>query len=239
MLSAPFDINQLKSIVSGEIVSPEIDLTNSKIKNQSLLTYIYNLNIEDARINCDTASFEERRDLFLSYLNHKTVVNVVGFNETYLKCLFNLKEITDLDEDAVEELKLSIFSDEEIATMMANDADIRSAVEKSAFVLDGIIIHLMLNTNDVTISLTDDFGSIGVLNDPSWVGHTWVNLLKNPVFNVYYYSKMPEMKELVYFPYQYSEPIYRGKPLFEYLGESKIVTSLLEMSIDACKEQTP
>lgn len=237
MLTAPFQIDELKKIVSGEIADLEIDISNSKIKNQSLLTYVYNLNLSNAKINHQSSPLKDRRDLFLSYLTHKTIVNIEGFTEAYLKLLFKLKDITDLDDDAKEELTKSIFTDEEVAELLENDNEIKEMIEHSAFLLDGIVVHLILNINDTVIDVSDDFGKIGVVNDPLWIGHTWINLLKNPVFNLYYYSKMPELKELVYFPYQYSEPIYKGKPLLDYLSESVIVNSLFEMAIDGVKGQ--
>lgn len=237
MLSAPFQIDELKKIVSGEIVSPQIDLVSSKIKNQSLLTYIYNLNLVDASVDSQSASFQERRDLFLAFLNHKTTVSITGFSEAYLKCLLKLKQINDLDEEAIESLSTAVFSDDEVDTLMSSDAEVIDAIEHSAFLLDGIIVHLMLNINNIDLQLDGDFGKIGIVNDPTWIGHTWVNLLGHPVFNAYYYSKMPELQQLLYFPYQYSEPVYRGKCLFDYLGESAVVASLLEMAVDGIKEQ--
>ena len=239
MLTVPFSIDNLKKIISGELQTPEIDLSLSTIKNQTLLTYLYNLNIKDLKINFENLSIQEKRDLFLSYLNHKSILEITNFSETYLKFLFNLKDIVDLDEDAQEILQSSIFTNSEISQLMSNDAELREAIEHAAFVLDGIIIHLILNTNDVKIKLDEEFGKIGIHKDPNWIGHTWVNLLKHPVFNSYYYSKMPELKEMVYFPYQYCEPIYKGKPLFDFLNESVVVTTLYEMSLGLDKTEDP
>lgn len=237
MLTAPFSIDNLKKIISGEIQAPEIDLAASTIKNQTLLTYLYNLNIKDVKANFQNLSLQEKRDLFLSYLNHKTIVDIDCFSETYLKFLFNLKEIVELDEDAQEIMQSSIFTDDEVKQLMDNDLELREAVEHAAFVLDGIIIHLILNTNNVKIKLDEEFGKVGILKDPNWVGHTWINLLKHPVFNAYYYSKMPPITELVYFPYQYCEPIYKGKPLFDFLNDSVVVTTLYEMSLGLDKKE--
>lgn len=237
MLIAPFQISDLKQIVSGEIKSPVIDLANSKIKNQSLLTYIYNLNLSDVSIHYKSSSLQDRRDMFLSYLNHKTIVDVEGFSETYISFLFNLKDITDLDEDSIEILESkSMFTRDEIDLLMKNDLEIRDSIEHAAFLLDGIVIHFILSTNDVNLLLDSNFEKIGVLNDPNWIGHTWINLLKNPVFNLHYYSKMPKLEELVYFPYQYSESIYKGKPLFEFLSGMTVVPALMQMTIDSLKE---
>lgn len=237
MIAAPFQISDLKQIVSGEIASPEIDLVNSKIKNQSLLTYIYNLNLSNVSIYVKSSTLEERRDLFLSYLNHKTVVNINGFAETYIRFLLNLKDITDLDSDSLEIIEEnSLFSADEVVELMNSDTELRDCIEKAAFLLDGIIIHFVLNTNDINLTLDEEFGKIGVVNDPNWVGHTWINLLSHPVFNLYYYSKMPPMSELVYFPYQYSESIYKGKPLFEFLSGMTSVPALMQMTIDSLKE---
>jgi hypothetical protein len=237
MLVAPFQLDELKKIVSGEIGDLEIDISNSKIKNQSLLTYIYNLNLADPKINHKSAELKDRRDLFMSYLTHKTIVNVSGFSEAYLKFLFKLKEIKDLDTDALEILQQSIFTDDEVEYLLDNDPALRELIEHSAFLLDGIVIHLILNINDTILDASNDFGKIGVVSDPLWIGHTWINLLEHPVFNVHYYSKMPELTELVYFPYQYSEPIYKGKPLLDYLNKSNLINSLFEMSVDGVKGQ--
>ena len=56
ILTAPFQIEDLKKIVSGDIESLEIDIKESKIKNQSLLTYIYNLNLKNPKIHFSGAT---------------------------------------------------------------------------------------------------------------------------------------------------------------------------------------
>jgi hypothetical protein len=237
ILTAPFQIEDLKKIVSGDIESLEIDIKESKIKNQSLLTYIYNLNLKNPKIHFAEATLQERRDFFVSYINHKTIVEVDSLNETYLRFLFNLKNITDIDEDAEEELlQKSIFTVDEVTLLMNTDQELRDLVERSAFLLDGIIVHLILSLNDVVLMADEEFQKVGVLDDKNWLGHTWVNLLKSPIFNVHYYSKMPELKELVYFPYYYVESIYKGQPLISFLSECPFVTSLMEISFDAVKE---
>lgn len=236
MLSAPFQIDDLKKIVSGEIKAPVIDLVNSKIKDQSLLTYIYNLNLVNADISFANSSLQDRRNFFLSFLNHKTVVQVDSLIGTYAKFLFALKGITVNEEDASE--LSSIFTDVEISTLMAEDQQLRDAIEHAAFLLDGVIVHLMLSLNDINITGDEDFGKVGVLKDPSWLGHTWVNLFKNPVFSAYYYSVMPPLRELVYFTYQYSEPIYKGKVLFDYLQDSPFVSAMLQIAVQNITEKT-
>jgi hypothetical protein len=234
MLKAPFQIDELKQIVSGEIKSPVIDLANSKIKDQSLLTYIYNLNLADPVISFDNISLADRRNFFLSFLNHKTVVEVSSLTDTYILFLFQLKGITIDDEDMAE---LSpIFTVEEIKSLMETDQVLRDAIEHAAFLLDGVIVHLMLSFNDLTFTADEEFGKVGVLKDPSWLGHTWVNLFKNPVFSAYYYSVMPPLRELVYFTYQYSEPIYKGKVLFDYLQSSPFVSAMLHVAIKNLQE---
>jgi len=236
MLVAPFQIEELKQIVSGKIKSPVIDFKNSKIKNQSLLTYIYNLNLQDATIDIKDTELLDRRDFFLSFLNHKTTVEVVGMAETYIKFLFALKGITVRPEDQVELDRLCIFGDNEIADMMQSDTEVRDAIEHATFLLDGIVVHLMLSLNDMHIELDGDFGKVGVVKDPGWIGHTWINLIKHPVFSVYYYSVMPPLAELVYFPYQYSEPIYKGKTLLNYLTEYPFLMSVMKAGLEHFQE---
>jgi hypothetical protein len=236
MLIAPFQIEELKQIVSGKIKSPVIDFKNSKIKNQSLLTYIYNLNLQNATIDIKDTELLDRRNLFLSFLNHKTTVEVVGLTETYIKFLFALKGITVRSEDQIELDQLCIFSDSEINDMMQSDTEVRDAIEHAAFLLDGIVVHLMLSLNDIHIELDGDFGKVGVVKDPGWIGHTWINLIKHPIFSIYYYSIMPPLAELVYFPYQYSEPIYKGKTLLNYLTEYPFLTSVMKVGLEHFRE---
>lgn len=231
MLAAPFALEDLKKIVSGETSDIEINFDDSKIKNQALLTYIYNLNISTAKINMASTSFEDRRNFFLSYANHKTTVEVSNLIDTYLKFLLSLKKITVHSEDLEEINFCSIFSDHEIDTLLDTDPEIREVIERAAFVLDGIVVHIMLSLNDINIQGDEEFGKVGILNDPTWIGHTWVNLLKNPVFNAYYYTVMPSLKDLVYFPYQYCESIYKGKVLLDYLSEHPWLMALMQVSI--------
>lgn len=231
MLAVPFQINDLKSIVSGELSCPEIDFANSKIKDQALLTYIYNLNLSDVKINLKDVSFEGRRNFFLSFAKHKTTVEVGNLLDTYLKFLLVLKGI-QVHEDDIEELDQNvIFDDDEIKQLLDTDTEVREVIERAAFVLDGIVVHIMLSINDVNIQADENFGKVGVLKDPNWTGHTWVNLLKKPGFNAYYYTVMPELQELVYFPYQYNESIYKGKVLLDYLGDNPWLMALMQVTL--------
>jgi hypothetical protein len=237
MLTAPFQIDDLKKIVSGDIKAPVIDFANSKLKDQSLLTYIYNLNLSDAIVDMTGSPLEQRRNFFLSYANHKTTVEVAGMSETYIKFLLELKNIKPEDED-LEDLSPAIFTDDEVKTLLETDQELRDAIEHAAFILDGIVVHIMLSMNNVSMLGDEEFGKVGVLRDPNWVGHTWINLLKNPVFNSYYYRVMPPLSELVYFPYQYSEAIYKGKVLFDYLDEHPWIAAFMQVGVDKLREKT-
>lgn len=230
MIAAPFQLDDLKRIVAGEQSCPEIDFVNSKIKDQALLTYIYNLNLSDVTVNLEGVSLEDRRNFFLSFMKHKTTVEVANLLDTYLKFLLVLKDI-QIHKDDVEEInKNVIFSDEEIRQLL-NDEEVRETVERAAFVLDGIIVHIMLSLNEINIRADEEFGKVGILKDPNWTGHTWINLLKKPAFNAYYYTVMPALKDLVYFPYQYSESIYKGKVLLDYLGENPWLLALMQVTL--------
>jgi hypothetical protein len=231
MLAVPFQLSDLKDIVSGQTACPEIDFQNSKIKDQALLTYIYNLNLADVTVNLGGSSLQDRRNFFLSYMNHKTTVEVSNLLDTYLKFLLVLKGVQVHKDDAEEVNKNVIFTDEEIRQLLDTDNEVKDAVEHAAFVLDGIVVHIMLSLNQVNIDGDEEFGKVGILKDPNWVGHTWVNLFKKPAFNAYYYTVMPELRDLVYFPYQYSESIYKGRVLLDYLSESPWVTALMQVAL--------
>jgi hypothetical protein len=235
MLSAPFQIDDLKKIISGDIASPVIDYKNSKIKDQSLLTYIYNLNLNNAIIHMSDSTFEERRNFFLSFINHKTIVDISGMSETYIKLLLALKDI-NIEEEDEDELSTSIFTNEEIKTLLDTDQEIRNAIERAAFVLDGIVVHIMLSINDINLVLDKDFQKIVIHRDPSWIGHTWINLLKNIMFNAYYYRKLPPLENLVYFPYQYEEPIYKGKIMFDYLSKSPCILTFMNHAVNSLRK---
>ena len=51
MYTIPFDSETLRSIITGDIKSPEIDYTNSKIKGKNFITYLSNLKYESLNIN--------------------------------------------------------------------------------------------------------------------------------------------------------------------------------------------
>lgn len=230
MLAAPFALEDLKKIVAGENSCPPIDLAASKIKDMALLTYIYNLNLTDVTIEVTNSTLEQRRNLFMSYVNHKTTVEVKNLLNTYLKFLLVLKNI-DVHEEDLEYLDQDvIFSNEEIHNLIESDTELREVIERAAFLLDGVVVHMMLSINDINIEADEDFGKVGILRDPNWIGHTWINLFKSPVYNAYYYSVMPALRELVYFPYQYSESIYKGKSLLDYLCADPWLMALMQIS---------
>jgi hypothetical protein len=233
MLIIPFETDTLKKIITGEIDSPEIDYTNSKIKNKNFITYFSNLKYKNININFDGVDTQEKKQLILEYFKHHSTVHIEQFEATMLKCLFHFKnyDLSLVDKSELDKhfLNKSILSNSEIVDFVKENYDV---VETTVDILDGILLLAIKNLN----SYKEEFGDFitsNVVTEKTEIGKTFVNLLSNETFNSHYYSALKDFNQLKYFDYYFERPIYLGQSLISFISNEKcVIFPLLKLILD-------
>lgn len=217
MYTIPFDSNTLKSIITGEINSPEIDYVNSKIKGKNFITYFSNLKYKNLSINFLGVDLQEKNELICEYIKHNSMCRIEQLESTVLKCLFFYKNydlsLVDQSKKDKEFLELSILSNEEIKLFVQNNIEL---IKELIELLDGVLLYAIKNLN----AYSEEFGQFitnNVIIEKQQIGKTFVNMLSNESFNFHYYAALPKFDDMKYFEHYYDRPIYSGKTLIYYL----------------------
>lgn len=230
MYTVPFDSDTLKSIITGEITSPEVDYANSKIKGKNFITYFSNLKYKNLSINFLDVEFQEKCDLICEFIKHNSTCHIDQLEATVLKCLFFYKNydlsLVDQSKKDQEFFELSILSNEEIKLFVENNTGL---VKELVELLDGVLLYAIKNLN----AYSEEFGQFitnNVVEEKQQLGKTFVNFFSNECFNFHYYAALPKFDDIKYFEYYFDRPLYSGKTLIYYLTqESCLIFPILKL----------
>ena len=232
MYIIPFDSDNLKKIITGEIENPTIDYVNSKIKGKNFITYFSNLDYKNISIDFTNVSLEEKKSLLVEYIKHQSTVNMEQFVSTIIKTIFYFKgfdlSLVDKSEFDKEFLSKSIFTNDEIVEFVGEN---KKLVSDLVDILDGTLLYAIKNLKD----FKENFGNnitTNVVVDSLDVGKTFVNMFSNETFNAYFYSKIQSFDKLKYFEHYFDRPIYSGKTLLSYITGDCILFPLLKIILE-------
>jgi hypothetical protein len=233
MYTIPFDSETLKSIITGDIKSPELDYANSKIKGKNFVTYLSNLKYENLNIDFTNVSFEERCELVAEFIKHNSTCHIEQLEATVIKSLFFYRgydlTLVDKSEDDKPTLDKCILSNQEIQQFVKNNNDL---IGKLSELLDGVLLYAIKNLNAYKEEL-GDFVTTNIVTEKQDIGKTFVNLFENPTFNCHYYGSLPRFDDLKYFDHYFDRPIYSGKTLINFITSPQcLIFPLLKMIID-------
>jgi hypothetical protein len=233
MYTIPFNSETLKSIITGDIKSPEIDYVNSKIKGKNFITYLSNLKYENLNIDFSIVSFEERCELLCEFIKHNSTCHIEQLESTLIKSLFFYKgydlALVDKSEDDKPILDKCVLSNKEIEKFVKDNIDL---IKQLSELLDGVILYAIKNLN-VYKEEVGDFVTDNVIIEKQEIGKTFVNLFNNPTFNCHYYGSLPRFNDLKYFDHYFDRPIYSGKTLINFITSPQcLIFPLLKMVID-------
>lgn len=232
MYIIPFDAENLKKIITGEIENPTIDYVNSKIKGKNFITYFSNLKYKNIEIDLSNVETVERFELLKEFIKHQSTVHIEQFESTLLKALFHYKgyDLKLVDESVLDQpyFSKSILTNDEIKQFVEENKEL---VRELIDVLDGVLLYAIKNLN----AYKEEFGdkiTNNVVVDKIQVGKTFVNYFSNETFNSYYYSTLPDFKDIKYFEHYYDRPIYSGQLLITYISKDCVLFPLLKMILD-------
>jgi hypothetical protein len=233
MYTIPFDSETLRSIITGEIKSPEIDYTNSKIKGKNFITYLSNLKYENLNIDFSSVSLDERFDLVCEFIKHNSTCHIEQLEATVIKCLFYFKGYTlslvDKSEDDKPFLQKCIFSNEEIQQFVETN---KHLIVQLCELLDGVLLYAIKNLTAYK-EAHGDFVTNNTVIEKQDIGKTFVNLFDNPTFNCHYYGTLIKFDNMKYFDYYFDRPIYSGKTLINFITSPNcFIFPLLKMILD-------
>jgi hypothetical protein len=232
MFIVPFDSDNLRKIITGEIDSPKIDYVNSKIKGKNFITYFSNLKYKNIDIDFSEVSTEEKCVLLTEFIKHQSCVHIEQFEATLLKALFHYKgfklDLVDKsDLDAPFLSKAILTNDEIVEYVKTNNALMTEVID----ILDGTLLYAIKNLSAYKEQLGDHITN-NIVVDKVEVGKTFVNLYSNETFNSYYYSNLPDFGKLKYFEHYFDRPIYSGQQLISFISKDCVLFPLLKMVMD-------
>lgn len=233
MYTIPFDSEILRSIITGDIKSPEIDYVNSKIKGKNFITYLSNLKYENLNIDFSSVSIEERYELVCEFIKHNSSCHIEQLEATMVKCLFYFKgynlSLVDKSEDDKPFLEKCIFSNEEIEHFVKNNSDL---IKQLCELLDGVLLYAIKNLTVYKESASDSVTNNTIVEKQD-IGKTFVNLFDNPTFNYHYYGTLIVFDNMKYFDYYFDRPIYSGKTLINFISSPNcFIFPLLKIILD-------
>ena len=232
MYIIPFDSETLRSIITGDIKSPEIDYTNSKIKGKNFITYLSNLKYENLNIDFSSVSLDERFDLVCEFIKHNSTCHIEQLEATVVKCLFYFKgynlSLVDKSEDDKPFLQKCILTNSEIEQFVKENQEL---IKELCNILDGTLLYAIKNLNAYKKEL-GDFITNNIVEEKQEIGKTFVNLFQNETFNSHYYASIPKFDQIKYFDFYFDRPIYSGKTLMTYITGGCIIFPLLKMILD-------
>jgi len=233
MYTIPFDSETLRSIITGDIKSPEIDYTNSKIKGKNFITYLSNLKYENLNIDFSSVSLDERFDLVCDFIKHNSTCHIEQLEATVVKCLFYFKgynlSLVDKSEDDKPFLQKCIFSNEEIHQFVETN---KHLILQLCELLDGVLLYAIKNLT-VYKEEHGDYVTTNTVIEKQDIGKTFVNLFDNPTFNYHYYGNVISFDNMKYFDYYFDRPIYSGKTLINFITSPNcFIFPLLKMILD-------
>ena len=233
MYIIPFDSEILRSIITGEIKSPQIDYANSKIKGKNFITYLSNLKYESLNIQLGSVSFEERCELVSEFIKHNSTCHINQLEATVIKCLFYFRgydlSLVDKSEDDKETLSQCILSNDEVHQFVEQNKDL---IKQLSEILDGVLLYAIKNLTAYKEEL-GDFITNNIVTEKQDIGKTFVNLFDNITFNCHYYSSVPNFDNIKYFDHYFDRPIYSGKTLINFITSPQcLIFPLLRMTLE-------
>jgi hypothetical protein len=233
MYTIPFDSETLRSIITGDIKSPEIDYDNSKIKAKNFVTYLSNLKYESLNINLTDVSFEERSELISEFIKHNSTCHINQLEATVIKCLFYFRgydlSLVDKSEDDKTVLEQCILSNDEVRQYVEQNTDL---IKQLSEILDGVLLYAIKNLTAYKEEV-GDFITNNIVTEKQDIGKTFVNLFDNATFNCHYYSSIPKFDSIKYFDHYFDRPIYSGKTLINFIASPQcLIFPLLRMMLE-------
>jgi hypothetical protein len=233
MYTIPFDSETLRSIITGDIKSPEIDYINSKIKGKNFITYLSNLKYKSLNINMSAVSFEEKSELISEFIKHNSSCHINQLEATVIKCLFYFRgydlSLVDKSEDDKACLEQCILSNNEVHQFVEQNKDL---IKQLSEILDGVLLYAIKNLTAYKQE-QGDFITNNIVTEKQDIGKTFVNLFNNITFNCHYYSSVPNFDNIKYFEHYFDRPIYSGKTLINFITSPEcFIFPLLRMMLE-------
>lgn len=203
-ISIPLSTDEMKYFFEHKEEYFLVDLNNSKLKGNVLLTYLSNLGLK-AEFNIVDLDKESKFDLLTQYMTSRHIVESKTFTLMVLQVLLKCKGLNP--HEYVEPL----LSEDEIIEFINSNAQL---VHHWELFLDSCMTFMI----DTFSELSDELnlkGTLELVDDQRFIGLNVVNMFALEGFTELYFS-LP-IKEIKYFERQFNDYMFNGKKLYHYV----------------------
>lgn len=233
----PLDIEIIQKLLQDDTICLEVDYDNSRIKSKPALIYLTNLNIKSVQFK--SSNKQSIFSLIDTYITQKSSTNITCLVASVAMILLTIKEakLNSCDKLIIE--KTSLIRESDVEEYL-EDKDRTINIVKLIHLLDNIPTFLYSCSKQFTEKNIDIEKEFTVINSIDYTGYSFINLLKNELFLIGYFST-PIITTPTYFKQQFEEYIYAGSNLFSSISETFILPTLAmidtgEFSLESLKE---
>ncbi len=184
----------------------EVNYETSKLKNDSFINYIYNVNIPTAVYVNPDLPYEDRSEIMLAWLNSRNLIPIDSFSNTLLSIILKTRQQDNTNIS-------SFFNDEETKRFIKEN---QSVLELIVCFLDSILFHVQ-----VMFDLKKQSDCNYLYDRDNAIPKNTVNIFQLQDFFILYYRK------LTYKPIWFKQQFEGKNALVKYFYINKnIITSL-------------
>jgi len=185
--SLPIPIEDLKKYFEDKETYFIVDLKDSTLTKDKILTYLSNLNVPCDIVNPDL-------ELLKEYLNSKSLVNIPSLEKLTMEMLFTYKKLQPNDK----------YND-----FIKGNLDI---IQKWENVLDSLVLYNVYTLQLEEVEAHVKSHTLDATDDTT--GINFLSLLKHENF-FYYYNAVSE-DNLKYYDKYFNDYMFKGNNLFHY-----------------------
>lgn len=215
-VTAPFDMDAIKTYFADkENTFFIVDYDNSKIKENQLITYLSNIGIP-----CDLTNLNNPQDvnnLLVEYLSTMMLVEIPCLIKTAIAAILVNK---GFDVGGIE----SLLTVEDLTKFNEENAEL---IQRLETILTSCSVYNMYTINvDEYRNWAESFEHI---DDEQYVGVNFVHMFFYEDFYRFYQSTDKSLYR--FFDKQFTESMFKGKPLFDYWHNDANMISMLTFAV--------
>jgi len=179
LVTVPLSSKLLINHFEDNSISYNIDYSNSKIKNVAFINYLYNIQIETNVAVDINSSYEEKSELFLTWLEFRDVIYIDTFAHTLLNLLL-------IEKDANIRFP-SIFTEKESKQFIVENIDL---INRIIEFMDSLILFLLYKFDEQPIETFN----VKTVDDSNYVPKNVATIFSIEEFYTYYSLPFREKK---------------------------------------------
>jgi hypothetical protein len=217
--AAPLTLDQLKTSITDKTISYIFNHNTSRLKGKSLVNYMCNLEV-NVDVDVIGLDFQTKQDMIVTWMTTKQIKYINSFAlEVYELCYM------DILGTYIPLTDKQFFNVDEKKTFLQNH---KTLVEEWCCFFRSIPYFLSFSLLDEHIIKLAETENI-IVDDINAVGNNVISMLKFPDFttNIIAIDK----RENKFYMQQYTNPVFRGRHLIEWLKTTNNPLYILVMML--------